>query len=128
RELLALAGLSLRAETGTIFALAGPNGAGKSTTVKKLTTLSRSDIGEAQVAGIDVLRYPDRVRQRIGVVGQKTGATPEATGRENLVMQGEIYGLTGRPLRQRIEELLERFQLLDAADRSTNTSSRALRR
>jgi ABC-2 type transport system ATP-binding protein len=127
-DVLALDGLSLRAEAGTIFALAGPNGAGKSTTVKILTTLSHPDSGEAQVAGIDVLRHPDRVRQCIGVVGQKTGATPEATGRENLVMQGEIYGLTGRPLRQRIEELLERFQLRDAADRSTKTYSGGMRR
>ncbi len=128
KDVRALDGLSLQAEAGTIFALAGPNGAGKSTTVKILTTLSRPDSGEAQVTGIDVLRYPDRVRQRIGVVGQKTGATPEATGRENLVMQGEIYGLTGRPLRQRVEELLERFQLRDAADRSTKTYSGGMRR
>jgi ABC-2 type transport system ATP-binding protein len=120
--------LSFQVEAGTIFALAGPNGAGKSTTVKILTTLSRPDSGEAQVAGIDVLRHPDRVRQRIGVVGQKTGATPEATGRENLVMQAEIYGLTGRPLRQRVEELLERFQLREAADRSTKTYSGGMRR
>ena len=128
KDVRALDGLSLQAEAGTIFALAGPNGAGKSTTVKILTILSRPDSGEAQVTGLDVLRYPDRVRQRIGVVGQKTGATPEATGRENLVMQGEIYGLTGRPLRQRVEELLERFQLRDAADRSTKTYSGGMRR
>jgi ABC-2 type transport system ATP-binding protein len=127
-DVRALDGLSLQAETGTIFALAGPNGAGKSTTVKILTTLTRPDSGEAQVAGVDVLRHPDRVRQRIGVVSQKTGATPEATGRENLVMQGEIYDLTGRLLRQRIEELLERFQLQDAADRATKTYSGGMRR
>jgi ABC-2 type transport system ATP-binding protein len=127
-DVRALDGLSLQAETGTIFALAGPNGAGKSTTVKILTTLTRPDSGEAQVAGVDVLRHPDRVRQRIGVVGQKTGATPEATGRENLVMQGEIYDLSGRLLRQRIEELLERFQLQDAADRATKTYSGGMRR
>jgi ABC-2 type transport system ATP-binding protein len=124
----ALNGLSLTVETGTIFALAGPNGAGKSTTVKILTTLSRPDSGDAEVAGVDVLRHPDRVRGRIGVVSQKTAATPEATGRENLTMQGEIYGLTGRALRQRIEELLERFRLRDAADRSTKTYSGGMRR
>ena len=128
REVRALDGLSMAAEPGTIFALAGPNGAGKSTTVKILTTLSRPDSGEAQVAGIDVLRHPDRVRRSIGVVGQKTGATPEATGRENLVMQGEIYGLTGRPLRQRVGELLACFQLQEAADRSTKTYSGGMRR
>jgi ABC-2 type transport system ATP-binding protein len=122
-QVRALDGLSLSARAGTIFALAGPNGAGKSTTVKILTTLSRPDSGDARVAGIDVLRHPERVRQTIGVVGQKTGATPEATGRENLVMQGEIYGLTGRTLRQRIDELLERFELRNAADRPTKTYS-----
>jgi ABC-2 type transport system ATP-binding protein len=124
----ALDGLSLVAPRGTIFALAGPNGAGKSTTVKILTTLSRPDAGDARVAGVDVLRRPDRVRLRIGVVGQKTGATPEATGRENLAMQGEIYGLAGRALKQRIAELLERFQLRDAADRPTRTYSGGMRR
>jgi ABC-2 type transport system ATP-binding protein len=128
KDVRALAGLSLGVEAGTVFALAGPNGAGKSTTVKILTTLSRPDSGEAEVAGVDVLRHPNRVRQQIGVVGQKTGATPEATGRENLVMQGEIYGLNGRPLRHRIDELLERFQLCDAADRSTKTYSGGMRR
>ncbi len=124
----ALDGLSLVTGRGTIFALAGPNGAGKSTTVKILTTLSRPDTGEARVAGIDVLRRPDHVRHAIGVVGQNTGATPEATGRENLVMQGEIYGLTGKALRQRIDQLLDRFHLVDAADRPTRTYSGGMRR
>lgn len=128
REVRALAGLSMAAEQGTIFALAGPNGAGKSTTVKILTTLSRPDRGAAQVAGIDVLRHPDRVRRSIGVVGQKTGATPEGTGRENLIMQGEIYGLAGKALRQRVGELLAAFQLQEAADRPTKTYSGGMRR
>ncbi len=119
----ALDGLSLAATAGTIFALAGPNGAGKSTTVKIMTTLSRPDSGRAYVAELDVLRDPERVRRAIGVVSQKTGATPEATGRENLVMQGEIYGVTGRALRQRTEELLRRFELEEAADRATKTYS-----
>jgi ABC-2 type transport system ATP-binding protein len=124
----ALDGMSLSAEAGTIFALAGPNGAGKSTTVKILTTLSRPDGGTARVAGLDVLRHPDRVRKAIGVVSQKTGATPEATGRENLIMQGEIYGVRGRALRQRIDELLERFDISQAADRATRTYSGGMRR
>jgi ABC-2 type transport system ATP-binding protein len=124
----ALNGLSLVAGTGTIFALAGPNGAGKSTTVKILSTLSRPDSGQARVAGIDVLRDPDQVRRAIGVVSQKTGAMPEATARENLVMQGEIYGLAGRALRRRIDELLERFELREAADRQTKTYSGGMRR
>lgn len=125
---LALDGLSLSADAGTIFALAGPNGAGKSTTFKILTTLSRPDSGSAQVAGIDVLHHPERVRQAIGVVGQKTGATPEATGRENLVMQGEIYGLSGRTLRSRVDELLDRLEIREAADRPTRTYSGGMRR
>ncbi len=123
RDVVALDGLSLSVEAGTIFALLGPNGAGKSTTVKILTTLSRPDSGAASVAGLDVLAHPDRVRHAIGVVGQKAGATPEATARENLVMQGEIYGVTGKKLRRRIDELLAHFQLADAADRPTRTYS-----
>ena len=123
RDVVALDGLSLSVEAGTIFALLGPNGAGKSTTVKILTTLSRPDSGTASVAGMDVLAHPDRVRHAIGVVGQKAGATPEATARENLVMQGEIYGVTGKKLRRRIDELLAHFQLADAADRPTRTYS-----
>ena len=123
RDVVALDGLSLNVEAGTIFALLGPNGAGKSTTVKILTTLSRPDSGTASVAGLDVLAHPDRVRHAIGVVGQKAGATPEATARENLVMQGEIYGVTGKRLRRRIDELLAHFQLADAADRPTRTYS-----
>jgi ABC-2 type transport system ATP-binding protein len=127
-DVRALDGLSLTVEAGTIFALAGPNGAGKSTTVKILTTLSRPDSGAASVAGFDVLRSPDRIRRAIGVVGQKTGATPEATGRENLLMQGEIYGLRGSALRQRIDGLLDRFDLRQAADRTTKTYSGGMRR
>jgi ABC-2 type transport system ATP-binding protein len=128
RDVVALAGLSLVVESGTIFALVGPNGAGKSTTVRILTTLSRPDSGHASVAGIDVLEHPDRVRRAIGVVGQKAGFTPEATARENLVMQGEIYGITGKTLRSRIDDLLERFQLTEAADRLAKTYSGGMQR
>jgi ABC-2 type transport system ATP-binding protein len=128
RDVVALAGLSLVVESGTIFALVGPNGAGKSTTVRILTTLSRPDSGHASIAGIDVLEHPDRVRRAIGVVGQKAGFTPEATARENLVMQGEIYGITGKTLRSRIDDLLERFQLTEAADRLAKTYSGGMQR
>jgi ABC-2 type transport system ATP-binding protein len=124
----ALDGMSLTAQRGSIFALAGPNGAGKTTTAKILTTLSRPDAGEARVAGVDVLRHPDRVRRVIGVVGQKSGATPEATGWENLAMQGEIYGVHGAALRLRIDELLDRFALADAAHRLVKTYSGGMRR
>jgi ABC-2 type transport system ATP-binding protein len=124
----ALDGLSLSVEAGTITALLGPNGAGKSTTVKVLSTLSRPDSGSARVAGIDVLADPVRVRHAIGVVGQKHGADPQATGRENLVLQGEFYGISGRELRQRIAQSLERFGLADVADRKARTYSGGMQR
>jgi ABC-2 type transport system ATP-binding protein len=119
----ALDGLSMSVQTGSIFGLLGPNGAGKSTTVRVLATLSRPDSGTANVAGIDVLADPVRVRHAIGVVGQKHGSAPEATGRENLVLQGEFYGITGRELKQRIAHSLDRFGLADAADRQVKTYS-----
>jgi ABC-2 type transport system ATP-binding protein len=127
-DVRALDGLSLAVRSGTIFGLLGPNGAGKSTTVRILTTLSRPDGGSARVAGIDVLAEPARVRHAIGVVGQKHGLDPEATGRENLVLQGELYGITGRELRRRASEALERFGLADAADRQAKTYSGGMQR
>jgi len=127
-DVQALDGLSLAVGSGTIFGLLGPNGAGKSTTVRILTTLSRPDGGSARVAGIDVLAEPVRVRHAIGVVGQKHGLDPEATGRENLVLQGELYGITGRELRRRAAEALERFGLADAADRQAKTYSGGMQR
>src|SRR4051812_1012950 len=116
-DVRALDGVSLSVPAGTIFALLGPNGAGKSTTVRILTTLSRPDSGSARVAGLDVLAEPVRVRHAIGVVGQKHGADGDATSRENLVLQGEFYGLTGARLKQRVTESLERFGLADAGNR-----------
>jgi ABC-2 type transport system ATP-binding protein len=127
-DVVALDGLSFAVEAGTIFGLLGPNGAGKSTTVKILTTLSRPDSGEARVAGLDVVRDADRVRRAIGVVGQKHGLDPEATGRENLEMQAEIYGLTGAARQQRVKELLERFGLIEAVGRIAKTYSGGMQR
>jgi ABC-2 type transport system ATP-binding protein len=124
----ALDGLDLQVGRGTIFALLGPNGAGKSTTVKILTTLTRPDSGEATVAGFDVLADPRRVRRAIGVVGQRPGSAEEATGRENLVLQGELYGLTGRELKQRVDAVLERFDLTKTADRPVRTYSGGMQR
>ena len=124
----ALDGIDLEVEAGTIFGLLGPNGAGKSTTVKILTTLTPPDRGSAVVAGHDVVRDPDRVRRAIGVVGQKPGVDPDATGRENLVLQGELYGLSARAARARAEELLERFGLTDAARRLVRTYSGGMQR
>ncbi len=124
----ALDGVSLSVPAGTIFALLGPNGAGKSTTVRVLCTLSRPDSGSARVAGIDVLSDPARVRRVIGVVGQKHGADPEATGRENLVLQGEFYGITGGELKLRVSESLERFGLAGAANRPVKAYSGGMQR
>jgi ABC-2 type transport system ATP-binding protein len=124
----ALDGLGFTVEAGTIFGLLGPNGAGKSTTVKILTTLSRADSGEARVAGHDVVREAERVRRSIGVVGQRPGVDPEATGRENLEMQAELYGLAGAARHQRVGELLERLGLTDAAGRLAKTYSGGMQR
>ncbi|GAA1255637.1 MULTISPECIES: ATP-binding cassette domain-containing protein [Streptomyces] len=127
-DVAALSGLDITVEPGTVFGLLGPNGAGKSTTVKILTTLARPDSGTATVAGHDVLRHPDRVRRAIGVVAQKSGADPVATGRENLQLQGRLYGLRGADLNRRVTELLDRFRLSDAAGRQVKGYSGGMQR
>jgi ABC-2 type transport system ATP-binding protein len=124
----ALDGLSFDVEAGSVFGLLGPNGAGKSTTVKILTTLSRPNEGTATVAGIDVLHDPDKVRHTIGSVAQKSGVDIQATGRENLILQGRLYGMGGRELEQRADELLARFGLADAAKRISRTYSGGMQR
>jgi len=128
RGVRALDGVSFGVAAGSVFGLLGPNGAGKSTTVKILTTLSRPDQGEALVAGIDVLRRPDRVRRAIGCVAQNSGVDVNATGRENMLLQGRLYGMGGRVLEQRVDTLLERFGLADAARRVTRTYSGGMQR
>lgn len=124
----ALDGLSFAVAPGTVFGLLGPNGAGKSTALKILTTLSRPDAGAARVAGFDVLRQPDGVRRAIGVVAQRSGVDLHDTGRENLTLQGQVYGLHGRELSHRVTELLARFGLADAADRISRTYSGGMQR
>ena len=124
----ALDGVSFAVERGTVFGLLGPNGAGKSTTVKILTTLTEPDEGRAVVAGHDVVREPLRVRQSIGVVGQKHGIDPEATGIENLKLQGHLYGMPRREVAARAQELLERFGLVDAQRRLVRTYSGGMQR
>ena len=124
----ALDGLSFTVEEGTVFGLLGPNGAGKSTAVRILTTLARADEGTAQVAGHDVRREPERVRSTIGVVAQRGGADREATARENLRLSGRLHGLRGAGLESRIQELLDRFGLADAADRIVRTFSGGMER
>ncbi|MET8951767.1 ATP-binding cassette domain-containing protein [Streptomyces sp. NPDC004393] len=127
-DVTALNGLDVTVDPGTVFGLLGPNGAGKSTTVKILTTLARPDSGSATVAGHDVLRHPDRVRRAIGVVAQNSGADPVATGRENLELQGRLYGVRGRRLTARVDELLDRFTLTEAARRQVKGYSGGMRR
>jgi ABC-2 type transport system ATP-binding protein len=124
----ALDGLSVEVTAGTVVALLGRNGAGKSTTVKILTTLARPDSGRAYVAGRDVLAEPDAVRRSIGLVSQKSSGDPMATGRENLVLAGRIQGLAGAASAARAVELLDRFQLTDAADRLAKTYSGGMAR
>jgi ABC-2 type transport system ATP-binding protein len=124
----ALDGLDLIVEPGTIYALVGPNGAGKSTAVKILTTLAVADDGIATVEGIDVRADPARARRVIGVVGQRSGADLMATGRENLVLQGHLYGQPTRAAKLRADELLERFALTEAATRFVRTYSGGMQR
>jgi ABC-2 type transport system ATP-binding protein len=124
----ALDGLSVDIEPGTVFAVLGPNGAGKSTTVRILTTLSRPDSGSATVAGIDVRTDPDAVRRIIGLVSQKPSGDPMATGRENLLLAAHIQGMSAAVARARVDELLSRFDLTDAADRLVKTWSGGMSR
>jgi ABC-2 type transport system ATP-binding protein len=124
----ALDGVTFSVERGTVFGLLGPNGAGKSTTVKILTTLTAPDEGRAVVAALDVVRDPLRVRRSIGVVGQKHGMDPEATGIEDLRLQGDMYGMSRREAKARAEELLERFGLADAKKRRVRTYSGGMQR
>ena len=124
----ALDGLTLGVTRGTIFALVGPNGAGKTTTVKILTTLARPDEGTAAVEGIDVIAAPAQARRVIGVVAQRSGADPTATGRENLIVQAHLYGMPTRAARQRADELLDRFQLTEAGGRFVRTYSGGMQR
>jgi ABC-2 type transport system ATP-binding protein len=127
-EVRALDGLSFSVAPGSVFALLGPNGAGKTTAMRILTTLSRPDTGQAFVAGIDVLRRPGRVRSVIGAVSQHSGAVTLLTGRENLLLQGRIYGIPARELRRRIAGLLDQFGLAEAADRPVRTYSGGMQR
>jgi ABC-2 type transport system ATP-binding protein len=127
-DVRALDGVDFVVDEGTIFSLLGPNGAGKSTTVKILTTLSSPDHGAATVAGLDVLREPGRVRHAIGVVAQRSGVDVEATGRENLTLQGRLYGLGRHEVAARAAGLLDRFGLSEAADRVARTYSGGMQR
>jgi ABC-2 type transport system ATP-binding protein len=124
----ALDGLSFEVSAGTVFGLLGPNGAGKSTAVKILTTLAKADEGRAAVGGVDVAQQPDRVRRMIGVVAQGSGVDVRATGRENLRLQGQLYGMRGASLEARAQELLDDFGLAEHADRIAGNYSGGMQR
>ncbi|CAL9332303.1 Daunorubicin_doxorubicin resistance ATP-binding protein DrrA [Streptomyces sp. enrichment culture] len=127
-DVRAVDGVDLDVPEGSVLGLLGPNGAGKTTIVRLLTTLLRPDAGTATVAGHDVVRDPDSVRLAIGLSGQFAAVDDRLTGRENLRMIGELYGLRSRPARRRADELLDRFDLAGAADRVSSTYSGGMRR
>jgi ABC-2 type transport system ATP-binding protein len=124
----AVRGVDLTVEAGEVFGFLGPNGAGKSTTVKMLTTLLTITSGSARVAGIDVAGEPDAVRRRIGVALQEAGLDPRQTGRELLLLQGRLFGLSPREAAVRTGELLALVELEDAADRSIKGYSGGMKR
>jgi ABC-2 type transport system ATP-binding protein len=127
-DVRAVDGLDLTVPYGTVVGLLGPNGAGKTTTVRILATLLRADAGRATVAGIDVAARPDAVRRAIGLTGQYAAVDEYLTGRENLDMVGRLYHLPGAFVKKRAAELLERFDLTEAADRPAKTYSGGMRR
>jgi ABC-2 type transport system ATP-binding protein len=124
----ALDGVDLDVPESTVLGLLGPNGAGKTTAVRVLTTLLRPDSGTAVVAGVDVLKQPNEVRRKIGLSGQFAAVDEYLTGRENLRMVGELYQMSGGEAKRRAAELLEQFNLTEAADRPAKTYSGGMRR
>ncbi len=127
-EVRALVDVDLVVPRGSVVGLLGPNGAGKTTLVRILTTLLEPDSGSARVAGLDVVRDAARLREKIGLAGQYAAVDENLTGLENLTMVGRLYGKPRRAARARGEELLERFDLVDAARRPTKTYSGGMRR
>jgi ABC-2 type transport system ATP-binding protein len=124
----ALVGVDLEVAHGTVLGLLGPNGAGKTTIIRILTTLLKPDAGSARVAGLDVVSDAAKLRERIGLAGQYAAVDENLTGLENLTMVGRLYGQSRAHAKQRGHELLERFDLLDAAKRPAKTYSGGMRR
>ena len=127
-EVQALDGVSFAVHEGEVFGLLGPNGAGKSTTVRVLVTLTHADEGRATVAGFDVRSEQTAVRRAIGYVPQDSGVDGFGTGRENLLLQGRVQGMSGRDLHSRADQLLELVGIADAADRIVKNYSGGMRR
>jgi ABC-2 type transport system ATP-binding protein len=127
-EIVAVDGVDLVVASGTIFGFLGPNGAGKTTTLRMLATLLPPSGGDARVMGADVAREPHLVRRRIGYVAQTGGSDPRMSARGELVMQGRLFGLAGGAAHARAQELLDAFELADAADRPVGTFSGGMRR
>ncbi len=127
-DVRALRGVDLAVAPGTVLGLLGPNGAGKTTTVRVLTTLLKPDAGTARVVGLDVVDDAAALRERIGLAGQYAAVDENLTGEENLVMVGRLYHLGKGRSKQRAGELLERFDLVDAARRPAKTYSGGMRR
>jgi ABC-2 type transport system ATP-binding protein len=127
-DLQALAGIDLEVDRGTVFGLLGPNGAGKTTAVRILATVLAPDAGRAEVLGFDVVRSPEEVRMRIGLAGQYAAVDPNLTGRENLTLIGKLAQVEPSRIGPRAAELLENFDLTDAADRPVRTYSGGMRR
>jgi ABC-2 type transport system ATP-binding protein len=127
-KVTALDGLDLVVPKGTVLGLLGPNGAGKTTAIRILTTLLEPDAGSVEVAGIDRLKHPDKVREKIGLSGQNAAVDEHLTGYENLEMVGQLYHLGRLPSQARARDLLQRFDLAEASDRVVKTYSGGMRR
>jgi len=127
-EHMVLDGIDLTVQQGTVFALLGPNGAGKTTTVQILSTLIHADAGQAALAGYDLNTEPSRIREVIGVTGQYSAVDKLLTGRENLMLMADLFHLGRVRAKARAEELLERFDLTEAADKLASTYSGGMQR
>ncbi len=127
-DVVALDGIDFAVPAGTVLGLLGPNGAGKTTAVRVLTTILSPDDGQAEVLGLDVVRRPEAVRARIGLAGQYAAVDQNLSGRENLRLIGRLTHMPRQLIAPRADELLERFDLVDAADRPARTYSGGMRR
>jgi ABC-2 type transport system ATP-binding protein len=127
-ETRAVCGVDLAVQSGTVYGFLGPNGAGKTTTIRMLATLIEPDEGTASVLGLDVVREADAVRRRVSLTGQYASIDEELTGRENLVLLGRLLGYSHTQAKARADELLEVFDLAEAANRQVETYSGGMRR